>query len=78
MLSHLQQTSFIGCLIVVEKVLSLVQVTHAVLQKKNVTLAQASSTVANTVASLERLRCDSAWKHLWNEICLLKDTVVSQ
>ena len=37
-----------------------------------------SSTVANTVASLERLRCDFAWKHLWNEICLLKDTVVSQ
>ena len=71
MLRHLQQTSFIVRLIVVEKVLSLVQVTYAVLQKKKVPLAQASSTVANTVASLERLRCDSAWKHLWNEICLL-------
>lgn len=46
--------------------------------KENVTLAQASSTVANTVASLDRLRCDSAWKQLWNEICLLRDTVGSQ
>lgn len=72
LLHQMKQTSFMVCLVVVERVLSLVQVVHAVLQKKAITISQASSTAANTVASLERFRCDSEWKIIWNEVCLLR------
>ena len=74
LLHQMQQTQFIVCLVVVERVLSLIQILHAVLQKKDITISQASSTVANTVASLERLRCDSEWKNIWKDVCQLRST----
>ena len=58
---------------VVDKVLSLVQVVHTLLQKKNITLAQALSAITNTVAALESMRNESAWQSMWKEICQSKD-----
>jgi len=69
---QLNGTSFVVCLVVLDKVLSQVQVVNALLQTKNITLAQAYSTVANTVASLEGLRCDSEWNLVWKEILQLE------
>ncbi len=73
LLNQLQQRAFIVCLVVLDKVLSQVQVVHALLQKKNMTLAQASTTVSNTVASLEKVRnSDKEWNQMWKEICQLE------
>ena len=78
LLHQMKQTSFFVCLVVVERVLSIVQVAHAVLQKKTMTISQASSTISNTVASLESLRCDAEWKEIWIEVCRLRSTAEIQ
>lgn len=73
LLNQMQQREFIVCLVVLDKVLSQVQVVHALLQKKNMTLAQASRTVANTVAALDKIRSsDKEWNQMWKEICQLE------
>ena len=61
------------CLVVLDKVLSQVQVVHALLQRKDMTLAQAARTVADTVASLQKIRSsDKEWRQMWKEICQLE------